>query len=74
MLLREDVTYHVCYDSQEELIDAVTNFQNRINTNPIAISDRLWVKKHLEPEEEKQRGKSIDKEENQTNRSRINIK
>ena len=41
--------------SQKKLIDAVTNFQNRMNTNPIAISDRLWVKKHLEPEEEKLR-------------------
>lgn len=53
--LREDVTYHICYDSQEESIDAVTNFQHRINANPIAICDRLWVKKHLEPEEEKLR-------------------
>lgn len=53
--LREDITYHICYDSQQELINAVTNFQNRINTNPLAVSDRLWVKKHLEPEEEKLR-------------------
>lgn len=53
--LRSDLTYHICYDSQHELIDAVNNFQNQINTDPISVSDRLWVKKHLEPEEEKLR-------------------
>ncbi len=53
--LREDVTYHLCYDSKQELIDAVTNFQHQINTYPLAISDRLWVQKHLELEEEKLR-------------------
>ena len=52
--LREDVTYHICYDSQE-LISAVSNFQNQINADSLGISDRLWVKKHLEPEEEKLR-------------------
>ncbi len=53
--LREDVTYHLCYDSQQELINAVNNFQNQINADSLAISDRLWVKKHLKPEEEKLR-------------------
>ncbi len=53
--LREDITYHTCYESQQELIDAVADFQHQINTNPIAVSDRLWVKKHLDPEEEKLR-------------------
>lgn len=53
--LREDLTYHTCYDSQQELIDAVSIFQNQINTIPVALSDRLWIKKHLEPEEEKLR-------------------
>jgi transposase len=53
--LREDLTYHICYDSQQELIDAVSVFQSQINANPIAISDRLWVKKHLEPDEEQLR-------------------
>ena len=53
--LREDLTYHICYDSQQELIHAVCVFQNQINANPITISDRLWVKKHLEPDEEKLR-------------------
>ena len=40
---------------QQELIDAVSVFQSQINANPIAICDRLWVKKHLEPNEEKLR-------------------
>ena len=62
--LREDLTYHTCYDSQQALIDAVTEFQSQINAHPLSISDwlrqcaernRLWVKKHLEPEEEKLR-------------------
>ena len=61
--LREDVTYHTCYESQKELIDAVADFQHQINNTPIAVSaprsgslrDRLWVKKHLDPEEEKLR-------------------
>ena len=53
--LREELTYHTCYDSQQELIDAVADFQNQINAQPLALSDRLWVKKHLEPEEEKLR-------------------
>ena len=53
--LREDVTYHACYNSKQDLIDAVVNFQSQINTDPLSISDRLWVKKHLEPDEEKLR-------------------
>ena len=53
--LREDITYHTCYEQDQELIDAVADFQRQINTNPVAVSDRLWVKKHLEPEEEKLR-------------------
>ncbi len=53
--LRENLTYHICYDSQPDLIDAVTDFQAQINLEPLTISDRLWVKKYLEPEEEKLR-------------------
>lgn len=53
--LREDVTYHTCYDSQLDLIHAVADFQALINTESLAVSDRLWVKKHLDPEEEKLR-------------------
>ena len=53
--LREDITYHICYDQKQELIDAVISFQNQINADPLSVSERLWVKKHLVPEEEKLR-------------------
>jgi len=53
--LREDVTYHTCYQSKEDLIKAVALFQERINLDPNAIADRLWVKSHLDSDEEKLR-------------------
>jgi transposase len=53
--LREDVTYHTCYDKKAELIAQVECFQHRINAEPNAIADRLWVKSHLDPKEEKLR-------------------
>lgn len=53
--LREDVTYHTCYDKKADLIAQVEQFQKRINAKSIEIADRLWVKTHLEPEEEKLR-------------------
>lgn len=51
--LREDVTYHTCYLSQVDLIQAVSHFQHHINLDPISLADRLWVKNHLDPDEEK---------------------
>jgi len=53
--LREDVTYHTCYPSQVDLIQAVSLFQQHINLEPISLADRLWVKNHLDPDEEKLR-------------------
>lgn len=53
--LREDVTYHTCYEKEKDLIEQVNQFKQRINADPIEIADRLWVKTHLEPEEEKLR-------------------
>jgi transposase len=53
--LREDVTYHTCYDRKADLIAQVEQFQRRINADPFALSDRLWVTTHLKPEEEKLR-------------------
>ena len=53
--LREDVTYHTCYDTKADLIQQVECFQQRINADPNTLADRLWVKNHLEPEEEKLR-------------------
>lgn len=52
---REDLTYHTCYQNQVELIQQVQLFQERLNQTPLDIADRLWVKSHLDPEEEKLR-------------------
>ena len=53
--LREDVTYHTCYDTKPDLKAQVAQFQQRINATPLAIADRLWVKSHLDPKEEELR-------------------
>ncbi|BAZ22942.1 transposase [Kalymmatonema gypsitolerans NIES-4073] len=37
--LREDVTYHTCYQSPTELIERVHLFEQDINSNPFDISD-----------------------------------
>ena len=53
--LREEVTYHHCHTSAEELIEHIEQFRQGINANPYEVADRLWVKDHLDPEEEKLR-------------------
>lgn len=53
--LREDVTYHTCYETEKQLIDQVALFQQRINENPTDIADRLWTKTELNFDEEKLR-------------------
>lgn len=53
--LREDVTYHTCYEREVELIAQVKQFEARINAKPMEIADRLWVTTHLNPELEKLR-------------------
>jgi transposase len=53
--LREDVTYHHCHTSSEDLTRRVAAFEARLNQNPFAIADRLWVKDQLNHEEEKLR-------------------
>ena len=53
--LREDVTYHHCHASAEDLTRRVAAFEMRLNRDPFVIADRLWVKDHLDPEEEKLR-------------------
>lgn len=53
--LREDLTYHTCYDQAAELITQVEHFQARLNDDPIALSQRLWVSTRLDPEIEKLR-------------------
>jgi len=53
--LREEVTYHTCYEKEAHLIAQVEWFQKRVNADPIAISDRLWVTTRLKKSEEKLR-------------------
>lgn len=53
--LREDVTYHTCFQSPTELIERVHLFEQNINSIPLEIGDRLWVKNHLDSDEEKLR-------------------
>ena len=53
--LREDVTYHHCHASAEDLTRRVADFEERLNRKPFVIADRLWVKDQLDPEEKKRR-------------------
>jgi transposase len=53
--LREDVPYHHCHASAEDLTRRVADFEERLNRDPFGIADRLWVKDHLDPNEEKLR-------------------
>ena len=53
--LREDVTDHHCHASAEDLTRRVADFEARLNQEPFVIADRLWVKDHLDPDEEKLR-------------------
>jgi transposase len=53
--LREDVTYHHCHASAEDLTRRVADFEARLNRDPFVIADRLWVKDTLDPDEEKLR-------------------
>ena len=53
--LREDVTYHPCHASADDLIRRVATFEARLNQDPLVIADRLWVKDRLDPDEEKLR-------------------
>jgi transposase len=53
--LREDVTYHHCHASAEDLIRRGEAFEARLNQTPCAVADRLWVKDKLDPQEEKLR-------------------
>lgn len=53
--LREEVTYHRCYEHESTLIAKVNVFEQSINTNPTEIADRLWTKTNLNDDEEKLR-------------------
>ena len=53
--LREDVTYHHCHATAEDLIRRVATFEDTVNQDPYTVADRLCVKDHLDPEEAKLR-------------------
>ena len=53
--LREDLTYHYCHESQDELANAVNEFCREINKDPVAVADRLWVASSLDEETERLR-------------------
>lgn len=53
--LRENVTYNHCHATAEDLTRRVATFEAKINQDPCTIADRLWVKDHLDLEEEKLR-------------------
>ncbi len=53
--LREDVTYHHCHATLDHLDRCVAAFQDRVNQDPIALADRLALKHHLDPDQEKRR-------------------
>jgi hypothetical protein len=53
--LREDVTYHHCHLTADDLGRRVAAFEARVNQDTCAVADRLWVKDRLDPDEEKLR-------------------
>ena len=53
--LRADVTSHHGHASTEDLTRRVAAFAARLNRDPFTVADRLWVKDHLDLEEEKLR-------------------
>ena len=56
---REDVTYHHCHKTAEDLLEAANHFVNRINLSPEEVADRLWVKDALHDEEERMRAVNL---------------
>jgi transposase len=53
--LREEVTYHHCHPTADDLRQRVAAFETRINQDTCTLADRLWVKDRLDPDEEKLR-------------------
>ena len=50
--LREDLTYHYCYKTRDELVKAVSAFTEKINQNPVELADRLHSKESIDNAEE----------------------
>jgi transposase len=53
--LREDLTYHHCHTTADDLIRRVATFEASVNAMPHVVADRLWVKDQLDAKEEKLR-------------------
>jgi hypothetical protein len=53
--LRADVTCHHCHATAEDLTRRVAAREASVHASPHAAADRLWVKDHLDPNEEKLR-------------------
>ena len=47
--LREDVIDHHCHSSPGDLTRRVAAFETRVNMDPCALADRLWVRDQLAP-------------------------
>jgi hypothetical protein len=58
--LCKDVISNRCHHTVDELRARVREFEQRINQNPIALADRLWVNDALDPKEEKLRSARVD--------------
>jgi len=52
---REEVTYHHCHASADDMTRRVAALKAHVNHDPCAVADRLWVKHRLDAEEEKPR-------------------
>lgn len=53
--LRQEVTANHCHQTRGELCERVAAFAQKINADPCALADRLWVKDELVLEEEERR-------------------
>jgi hypothetical protein len=51
----QEVTYHRCHASPQELTDRVDAFRQGISRSPWEVADRPWVKDALDPDVEKLR-------------------
>jgi hypothetical protein len=47
--------YHYCHASLDDLEGRIAKFQDCVNQDPVALADRLALKGHLDPAQEKLR-------------------
>jgi hypothetical protein len=56
--LREDATDHPCHATTAVLTRRVATSEARVNQDPDAVADRLWVQDRLDPDKENLRSSS----------------